>query len=491
MPINITEEFVRQLMAQIDFLTEQNSALTATVDIMNQTITELNQTIRELKEQLNKNSKNSSKPPSSDGLKKPAIKKNRSLRESSGKKQGAQEGHDGVHLSVISEPDHTKDHMHSDCTDCPHRAKCLLKACTKETRHEVDAVVTVDVTAHNLIEVRECPLHGGIKTGAFPENIKATVQYGKNLQAMVVAFNTVGAVSINRTHEILSSVFNIPLATGTIKNMVTRCAESLKDTYERIRLKMVILGLIHCDETGSRVDGKTCWVHVASDRDYTYLTINQKRGQIDMDAADVLPHARGIIVHDCWGSYWKYQNVTHAICCAHLLRELNGVIENHPEQTWATRFKKLLLDMKKVRDKALLSNKDEVSYYHRHKFDMEYDAIIKTAYKENPLPETPMKKRGRKKKSKVLNLICRLDNYKGSVCLFIKNLCVPFDNNQAERDLRMVKVKTKVSGCFRSEEGAQEYLTIMSYIGSARKHGINAFTAIREALNGNPDIIFN
>ena len=210
-----------------------------------------------------------------------------------------------------------------------------------------------------------------------------------------------------------------------------------------------------------------------------------------MDAANVLPHANGIIMHDCWSSYWKYQNVTHAICCAHLLRELNGVIENHPEQTWAVRFKKLLLDMKKVRDKALLLDKDEVSYYHRHKFDMEYDSIIKTAYGENPFPETPAKKRGRKKKSKVLNLICRLYNYKESVCLFIKNLCVPFDNNQAERDLKMVKVKTKDSGCFRNEEGAQEYLTIMSYIGSARKHGINAFTAIREALNGTPDIIFN
>ena len=484
MPVNITEEFVRYLMEQNASLSDQVAELTATVK-------ELNQTIKELKEQLNKNSKNSSKPPSSDGLKKPAVNKNKSLRESSRKKQGAQEGHDGVHLSVISEPDHIEDHMHSDCTGCPHRAKCLSKACIKETRHEVDAVVTVDVTAHNLIEVRECLLHGGVKTGSFPENIKATVQYGKNLQAMVVAFNTVGAVSINRTHEILSSVFNIPLATGTIKNMVTRCAESLKDTYERIRLKMIMLGLIHCDETGSRVDGKTCWVHVASDQDYTYLTINQKRGQIGMDAADVLPHARGIIVHDCWGSYWKYQDVKHAICCAHLLRELNGVIENHPEQTWASRFKKLLLNMKKVRDKALISDKDEVSYYHRHKFDMEYDAIIKTAYEENPLPETPAKKRGRKKKSKVLNLICRLENYKESVCLFIKNLCVPFDNNQAERDLRMVKVKTKVSGCFRSEEGAQEYLTIMSYIGSARKHGINAFAAIREALNGNPDIIFS
>lgn len=491
MPVKITEEFVRQLMAQIDFLTKQNSELTAAVDIMNQTIAELNQTIQELKEQLNKNSKNSSRPPSSDGLKKPAVNKNKSLREPSGKKQGAQEGHDGVHLSVISDPDHIENHMHSDCTGCPHRAECLSRACIKETRHEVDTVVTVDITAHNAVEVRECPLHGGIKTGSFPENIKATVQYGKNLQAMVVAFNTVGAVSINRTHEILTSVFNIPLATGTIKNMVTRCAESLKGTYERIRLTMVSLGLLHCDETGSRIDGKTCWVHVASDQNYTYLTINQKRGQIGMDAAGVLPHAHGIIVHDCWGSYWKYQDVTHAICCAHLLRELNGVIENHPEQTWAVRFKKLLLDMKKVRDKALLSDKDEVSYYHRHKFDQEYDAIIKTAYEENPIPETPAKKRGRKKKSKVLNLICRLDNYKESVCLFIKNLCVPFDNNQAERDLRMVKVKTKVSGCFRSEEGAQEYLTIMSYIGSARKHGVNAFTAIHEALNGNPDIIFN
>ena len=484
MPVNITEEFVR-------FLMKQNEEQSARIAELSAEIASLNQTIRELKEQINKNSKNSSKPPSSDGLKKPAVNKNKSLRESSGKKQGAQEGHDGVHLSVISDPDHIENHMHSDCSGCPHRAECLSKACIKETRHEVDAVVTVDVTAHNAIEVRECPLHGGVKTGSFPENIKATVQYGKNLQAMVVAFNTVGAVSINRTHEILSSVFSIPLATGTIKNMVTRCAESLKDTYERIRLKMIMLGLIHCDETGSRVDGKTCWVHVACDQDYTYLTINQKRGQIGMDAADVLPHARGIIVHDCWGSYWKYQDVTHAICCAHLLRELNGVIENHPEQTWAARFKKLLLDMKKVRDKALLSEKDEVSYYHRHKFDMEYDAIIKTAYEENPLPETPANKRGRKKKSKVLNLICRLDNYKESVCLFLKNLCVPFDNNQAERDLRMVKVKTKVSGCFRSEEGAQEYLTIMSYIGSARKHGINAFTAIREALNGNPDIIFN
>lgn len=491
MPVTITYEFVQQLMEQNALLLKQNENLTASVAELTDTVDKLKQTIEELREQLNKNSRNSSKPPSSDGLGKPTVKKDRSLREASGKKQGAQEGHEGVCLSIISNPDHTENHMHSDCEGCPYHDACLEKACIKETRHEIDAVVTVDVTAHNLFSVPECPLHGGSRTGHFPADIKAAVQYGKNLQAMVVAFNTVGAVSINRTHEILSSVFNIPLATGTIKNMVTRCADSLKGTHEKIRLKMTTRGLIHCDETGTRVDGKTWWVHNASDRDYTYLTINKKRGRIGMDEAGVLPHARGIIVHDCWGSYWQYPDVTHAICCAHLLRELNGVIENHPEQTWAPKFRRLLLDMKKSRDEAVQEHRDELSSQQLSKFDTEYDDIIKTAYEENPLPETSAKKRGRKKKSKVLNLICRLVNYKASVCLFIKNLCVPFDNNQAERDLRMVKVKTKVSGCFRSEEGAQEYLTIMSYIGSARKHGINAFTAIREALNGNPDIIFS
>ena len=256
--------------------------------------------------------------------------------------------------------------MHSDCTGCPYRASCLDKACIKETRHEVDAVVSVDVIAHNLIEVRECPMHGGVKIGVFPSNIKAAVQYGKNLQAMVVTFNTVGAVNINRTHEILSSVFNIPLATGTIKNMVTRCAASLKNTYERIRLTMIMLGLIHCDETGTHVDGKTLWVHVASNQNYTYLAINQKRGQIGMDAAKVLPHFQGITVHDCWGSYWKYQDVTHAICCAHLLRELNGVIENHPEQTWAPKFKELLLRSTVARKKAKSQDASEAKKVHRN-----------------------------------------------------------------------------------------------------------------------------
>lgn len=484
MPINLTEEFVRNLMEQNAALIEQVANLTATVD-------SLTQTIRELQGQINKNSRNSSKPPSSDGLKKPPVNKDRSLRGKSGKKQGAQDGHKGAYLSVLEDPNEVKHHMHPDCMGCPYHASCLEKACIKETRHELDTAFTVNVIAHELVLVKGCPMHGGDKQGAFPNDIKAAVQYGKNLQALVVTLNTVGAVSVNRTHEILSSVFHIPLATGTIKNMVTRCAGLLSDTYEEIRKRMIALGLIHCDETGTRVDGKTWWVHNASDSLFTFLSINRKRGWLGMNDAGVLPGFRGVTVHDCWSSYWKYTDCIHAVCCAHLLRELNGIEENHPEQTWVKEFKALLLEMKKVKDKTVAQEKEAASYYHLHKFDKQYDEIIKKAYEENPLPESTGKKRGRKKKTKVLNLVSRLENYKGAVCLFIKNLSVPFDNNQAERDLRMIKIKTKVSGCFRSEEGAQEYLTIMSYIGTAHKHGINAYKAIREALLGNPNVIFN
>lgn len=273
MPFNITPELVRQLMEQNAALLKQNEELTATV-------MELTQTIKELREQLNKNSKNSSKPPSSDGLKKQSVNKDRSLRKASGRKLGAQDGHDGTYLSVLAEPDETLQHMHPACETCPYHDICLEKACVKETRHELDAVFTINVAAHEQMVIHDCPLNGGVREGSFPSDIKATVQYGKNLQALAVAFNTVGAVSINRTHEILSSVFNIPLSTGTIKNMVTRCAETLTDTYERIRQQMIRLGLIHCDETGTRIDGKTWWVHNASDMDFTFLSISKKRGRL-------------------------------------------------------------------------------------------------------------------------------------------------------------------------------------------------------------------
>ena len=480
MPVNITLEMVRQLLEQNASLLKQNEILTAT-------IAELNQTIQELKEQLNKNSKNSSKPPSSDGLKKPAPK---SLRKPSGKKAGGQNGHQGTHLAVITAPDAIVKHMPSACEGCPHYQVCKGTACIAEKRHVIDAVVTVNVTEHQILELPVCMLHGDTRRGQFPSDIKATVQYGENLQALSVALNTVGAVSIKRTHEILSGVFNIPIATGTISNMVKRCAHSLSDTVNKIKDKVVGSALGHFDETGTRVDKKLWWVHNASNCEYTYLDISPKRGFKGMEQCGVLTEFTGIAVHDCWASYWSYPDIQHAVCCAHLLRELTGITENHPEQKWASAFIDLLLDMKKVKEKAVENGRDSLSYYYYQKFDRKYDNLIEQARKENPLPKTTEKKRGRKKKGKILALVERLANYKASVCLFIHNFMVPFDNNQAERDLRMIKVKTKVSGCFRTEEGARDYLKIMSYVGTAHKKGYNAYEAIKNALSGHPDFIF-
>lgn len=243
--------------------------------------------------------------------------------------------------------------MPKACINCPNISKCIdQRACVVEKRHVIDAVVTVHVTEHQKYSFRKCPFHEGqILQGEFPVGVSATVQYGDNLNALAVALNTVGMVSLKRTHEILGSVFSIPLSTGTISSMVRKCAESVNNTVNIIRQKVINSTIGHFDETGTRVDGKTMWVHNSSTEDYTYLSVHQKRGTEGMDDNGVLPAFQGIAMHDCWKSYWKY-GVMHAVCCAHLLRELTGIEENDPNQKWATKFKELLLKMKKVKDKA-------------------------------------------------------------------------------------------------------------------------------------------
>ena len=458
-------------------------SLNETIDGLTQTIDGLNQTIKELNEKLGKNSRNSSKPPSSDWFNKPSPK---SLRKPSGKKSGGQGGHPGSHLAMMAEPDKIVKHMPIVCRDCSIRDTCISHACIGETRQVIDAVVTVKVTAHQSL-VLDCPMYGIRQKGEFPDDVKASVQYGENLQALAVALNTIGAVSVNRTHEILSGVFGIPLSTGTITNMVGRCANGLTEIVGLIRQKLMGSKVINFDETGTRVEGKNQWVHNASNSKYTHLTINAKRGKEGMDAGGVLPGFDGIAVHDCWVPYWRYPHILHSLCNAHLLRELVGVEENNSAQKWATQFKNLLLEMKKAKEDAVGMGKWQLTKKLLQEFDRRYDEIIAQAYAENPLAETTGKKRGRKKKGKILSLIERLDVHKASVCLFIHNFAVPFDNNQAERDQRMIKTKTKVSGCFRSLDGAQNYLKIMSFVGTAKKHGFSAFQAIRQAISGKPD----
>ena len=270
-------------------LTEQVEQLTETVSTLNQTIVELQQTIAELREQLNKNSRNSSKPPSSDGYKKPKPK---SLRESSGRKAGGQDGHEGHHLNIEQTPKEIISHMPSGCAGCPLYEKCRGEACVAETRKVADAAIEIHVTAHEALAVT-CPLTGKALRGSFPEDVKGPIQYGKKLQGLIVAFNTIGAVSANRIKEIFGSVFGIPLSTGTVNSMVVRFAGGLDGVMAEIRDQVSGGSVAHFDETGTSVNGRLHWAHVASNDRFTYLYLSAKRGKAGMDEGDVLPRFRG------------------------------------------------------------------------------------------------------------------------------------------------------------------------------------------------------
>ena len=187
--------------------------------------------------------------------------------------------------------------------------------------------------------------------------------------------------------------------------MVTRCAEKIKPVLTNIRKSLIAAPLLHCDETGTRVEGKTRWVHNASNEYYTYLTLNSKRGTAAMEEADILPHFAGTVVHDCWNPYWKFDNAAHQLCCAHLLRELNGVTENHPDQTWSEKFKALLLKMKKARDRATEKGKAELSYSSVHRYKSQYDELVSLAYSENPVPVSENVKCGKRKEERYYALL--------------------------------------------------------------------------------------
>lgn len=481
---------IKELTELVKTLTESNASLTQTVAELHLTINELQDTIKELKRQLGQNSNNSSKPPSSDGYSKPSPK---SQRQKTGRKPGGQKGHKGSNMAIPHDPDEVKHHLPDKCKTCPHLTQCLQSDTVfrcAEKRYTVDAVVTTHVTEHRSLKADNCPCGEELAAGQFPSDVTAYVQYGDSVCVLVGLLSTYGAVSAMRIHTLVGSLLGVRLSTGTVISMVKKCAAKVGPTMEKIRDLITKSDVGNFDETGARLAGVLNWVHNSSTPEYTYQTINRKRGKIGIDANGVLPNFNGVAMHDCWSPYWKYDGIIHAICNAHLLRELTGIEDNEPDHTWASAFKALLRSMKKAKGKAMARGKTELSYYYLHKFDLEYDRIMEIADRECPLPaDPPKKKKGRKKKGKERALIERLMILKDAVCLFIHDFKVPFDNNQAERDVRNVKTKVKVSGCFRSENGAQNYLDIMSYLSTGNKHGVSVFEALTSAFAGNAEVV--
>ena len=481
---NIPSQEKDVLLEQLQAVSRERDLLAERNRYLEIKVAELEAVVNELRRRLGLNSRNSSKPPSSDGYGKPKPK---NRRQRSGKKPGGQKGHSGSHMEIPHEPDEVLQHFPDNCQGCPHLGSCQAQGnfAATESRYVVDVEITTKVTEHQTLSPAYCP-YGDVKRAAqFPDNVKAHIQYGDSVSILACLLSTYGAVSYERIHVILSSLMGVRLSPGTLVNMVGRCAGKVGPTLQDIKNLLIQNTVNHYDETGVRVNGRTCWVHNSSSVNYTYQTVHEKRGQDGIYDNGVISNSSGVAVHDCWESYWNFTNVTHALCGAHLLRELEGVRENANEHTWAQEFEGLLLRMKAQKAHDMAWGKKKASTYHLHKFVREYDHIMQKADIQCPPPPVPIeKKRGRKKKGKERSLIDRLIKLKEAAMRYFTDFRVPFDNNQAERDIRNCKTKAKVSGCFRSKEGAKGYLSISSYISTGRKQGISAFEALQAAFRG-------
>jgi transposase len=410
----------------------------------------------ELKARLNRNSSNSSTPSSANPNSKP-----KSLREKSGKKPGGQPGHKGCGMSLPHEPDQTITLEADKCVGCGADLQGVDGRVT-DTRYKIDFEVKTVVIAYEQTET-ECP-HCGTKTVAgMPDNMTATKQYGEGVDAAVVLLNQYGNVSVDKTAKLMSDLLDMPVSTGTVVNIVNRCAENSGSALEYIAESLKKSKILHVDETGVRTEGKNYWLHTASNAEFTYNTVSQERGREGTDANGILKDFHGTAVHDCLRQYFGYADCLHALCGAHLLRELTAIIENDGFE-WAIQMKALLEDMKSTVDQYKGDEKLELSRYYRKKFSERYKEILEMGQSECPRVKE-------RKQSKARNLLERFIAHKPEITRFSEDFGVPFDNNQAERDIRNAKIKMKVSGGFRSKKGADSFAKVGSIIGSAVKQG--------------------
>ena len=425
--------------------------------------------IKKLEAQINKNSRNSSKPPSSDSPFKNKDKKKK--KQSSGVKKKRK----GTTLKQVEDPDEVVKYKVDFCEHCQSDLSAV-NIQTLDKRQVTDLPPIKVYTIEYQGEVKECPHCHKITKAVFPEGVTHKVQYGSGIQAAAVYLRNYQLIPLKRTIELFQDLFNIHLSEGTIVNMTTRCADNLSGFMEIVKQKLITAKIMHNDETGINIRGILHWLHTAGNKDYTYLFPHKRRGKIAFDEIGILPEFTGVSVHDFWKPYEKY-NCSHAYCNAHLIRELTFAHENL-KQKWASKMISLILDIK---EKVDLSEEHFLKEDLISEFIRKYDKIIKQGYKANP-PPNKTGKRGRPKKGKALCLIERMDNHREEILRFMKEKDVPFDNNLAERDLRMVKVRQKISGTFRNINRVEDYCRIRSYISTMKKQKKDVFTALVDSF---------
>jgi transposase len=444
-------------------------------------LAEARERVADLEARVGRNSRNSSTPPSAEGLDKPPPK---SLREKTGRRPGGQAGHPGSTLCQVECPDRVERHEPAACGRCGSGLAGAAQAGV-ERRQVFDVPpICVTVTEHQLIK-RRCGC-GAVTCGRAPDGVDAPVQYGPRAAAVIVFLYVGQFLSKNRTAQALADLFGTPISGGTVAEMTRRAATRLADFTIWVRDRLTDAAVAYFDETGFRVEGRLAWVHSASTGKYVLITCHRRRGVEAMDAAGVLPDFTGIAVHDAWAPYDTYTHAGHALCNAHALRELQAVIDTTGDETghqwcWAAQAADALRQMKHLVNEALAADGTPAGLDTRA-----MDAARHSYRSAARLGARHTAARSSDLMKKHNNLARRLIDRQDDYLRFTRDPRVPFDNNAAEQEIRMIKLRQKVSGCMRTLTGARQFCAIRSYLATAAKHGISFFRSLVQLAEGNP-----
>jgi len=485
---------IGQLTGRIVRLEAELASKVRQVHQLNRTVRELNQELKEARQQtrlakeahlahLLKNSQNSSQPPSTD-----PRKRTRSLREKSGRKPGGQVGHRGATLNFVAPPDRLRIHVPKECYLCGSSLSGSVVESTERRQVHDLPPQKIEVTEHQS-QTKVCGRCGVRNKAEFPAGVNAPVQYGAGVRSVAAYLMGYQLLPYDRCAEAMNDLFNCHVSPGTLATLLKGCAGELVEPMMLIKEGLRKSAVIGVDETNLRVEGRQDWVHVSATDQLTLLVHDLRRGAPAISEIDILPQYQGVAVHDGFSSYDQYRQCRHAQCNAHILRELNYVIETSQPQ-WAAEMKALLLEIKVAVDNARESGRKKLAPCRKAEFLRKYDESIEAATKlygtlqrkkgrtkQPPATESPIRAAGRK-------LACRLDVKRADILRFMQDFSVPFDNNQSERDLRMLKVKQKISGCFRTGVGAVEFCRLRSYVATMKKQGLGVMETIKSVFAG-------
>jgi transposase len=483
-------EGINAVITVVKDMSSQIQSLTGTITHLNHELIDLKSSsarqemrIAELEARLNKNSSNSSKPPSVDGYGKKSPKNN---REKSGKSTGGQLGHVGKTLEKVQNPNEVVEIKAPESCDCG----CSLEKIesTKKTRQVFDIpkpkIWVTEYVTYNKI----CPECGKTHKAEFPDDVTQPTQYGENMQTLMSYLSLHQLIPLGRTVEAIRDITGQSVSEGTLVNVSKALCEKLKGAVEDIKNQIIAADVVHFDETGMRSEGKTKWMHVASTEGLTYYEVHNKRGEQATQDMGILANFKGTSVHDHWKPYYCFTDCTHAECNAHNLRYLKDIAENY-HQDWANEMAGLLIEInRRVKDLKIEGffemPKEEIQIWQERYHNIIEKGILEDADKSPQI----LNKKGKLTKSKALQLLLKLQKYDLETLAFMYDFDIPFDNNLAERDIRMQKLRQKISGCFRGKDGANIFCRIRSYLSTAKKNGINAMEAIARAVKGQPFI---